>query len=142
MKPTLKLLTALLLAVFCTASSHAAQLLAGVSRVDITDRAAVFACFEEIASSLVDVFALANVAGAVDQQPLVEITPERLERMNRININGSVWCAQAALATMKKYKDGRIINFSSKSGKTGSAIMAAYSAAKGAIISLTQAMAY
>jgi NAD(P)-dependent dehydrogenase (short-subunit alcohol dehydrogenase family) len=110
--------------------------------VDITDRAAVFACFEEIASSLGDVFALANVAGAVDQQPLVEITPERLERMNRININGSVWCAQAALATMKKYKDGRIINFSSKSGKTGSAIMAAYSAAKGAIISLTQAMAY
>ena len=34
------ILTALLLAVFCTASSHAAQLLAGVAKVDITDRAA------------------------------------------------------------------------------------------------------
>jgi NAD(P)-dependent dehydrogenase (short-subunit alcohol dehydrogenase family) len=62
--------------------------------------------------------------------------------MNRININGSVWCAQGALATMKKHNDGRIINFSSKSGKTGSAIMAAYSGAKGAIISITQALAH
>jgi NAD(P)-dependent dehydrogenase (short-subunit alcohol dehydrogenase family) len=110
--------------------------------VDITDRAAVLACFKDIAKSLGDVFALANVAGAVDQQSFEEITPERLDRMNRININGSVWCAQGALATMKKYNDGRIINFSSKSGKTGSAIMAAYCGAKGAIISITQAMAY
>jgi meso-butanediol dehydrogenase/(S,S)-butanediol dehydrogenase/diacetyl reductase len=110
--------------------------------VDITDRAAVFACFADIAKSLGDVFALANVAGAVDQQPFEEITPERLDRMNRININGSVWCAQAALATMKKHGDGRIINFSSKSGKTGSALMAAYSGAKGAIIAITHAMAF
>ena len=41
--------------------------------------------------------------------------------MNRININGPIWCAQGALKTMKNYKDGRIINFASKSGKTGSA---------------------
>ncbi len=110
--------------------------------VDITDRGAVMACFQDIAKNLGDVFALANVAGAVDQQPFTEISPERLDAMNRININGSVWCAQAALLTMKKYKDGRIINFSSKSGKTGSALMAAYSGAKGAIMSVTHAMAF
>jgi NAD(P)-dependent dehydrogenase (short-subunit alcohol dehydrogenase family) len=110
--------------------------------LDITDRDAVFACFADIEKNLGNVFALANVAGAVDQQPFEEITPERLDKMNRININGSVWCAQAALKTMKSFKDGRIINFSSKSGKTGSAIMAAYCGAKGAIISITQAMAY
>ncbi|MEI6874839.1 MAG: SDR family NAD(P)-dependent oxidoreductase [Spirochaetota bacterium] len=110
--------------------------------LDITDQKAVMACFEDVAEKLGDVFALANVAGAVDQQPFDEITPERLDRMNRININGSVWCAQGALRTMRKHHDGRIINFSSKSGKTGSAIMAAYSGAKGAIISVTQAMAF
>src|SRR5208283_3976845 len=93
--------------------------------VDITDRNAVFACFEDITKNLGNVFALANVAGAVDQQAFTEITPERQDKMNRININGSVWCAQAALQTMKSLKDGRIINFASKSGKTGSAIMAA-----------------
>jgi len=110
--------------------------------LDITDRGAVFGCFDDITAALGEVFALVNVAGAVDQQPFEEITPDRLDRMNRININGTVYCAQAALRTMKGLKDGRIINFSSKSGKTGSAIMAAYSAAKGAVISLTQAMAY
>jgi NAD(P)-dependent dehydrogenase (short-subunit alcohol dehydrogenase family) len=110
--------------------------------VDITDQKAVLACFDDIAKNLGDIFALANVAGAVDQQAFAEITPERLDKMNRININGSVWCAQGALQTMKKLKDGRIINFASKSGKTGSAIMAAYSGAKGAIISITHAMAY
>ena len=110
--------------------------------VDITDKKVVDACFADIVKNLGDIFALANVAGAVDQQSFVEITPERLDRMNRININGSVWCAQAALQTMRKLKDGRIINFASKSGKTGSAIMAAYSGAKGAIISITHAMAF
>ncbi len=43
---------------------------------------------------------------------------------------------------MKSLGDGRIINFSSKSGKTGSALMAPYSAAKGAIIALTHALAF
>jgi NAD(P)-dependent dehydrogenase (short-subunit alcohol dehydrogenase family) len=110
--------------------------------VDITDQQAVRACFADIVQNLGDIFALANVAGAVDQQAFGEITPDRLDKMNRININGSVWCAQAALETMRKLKDGRIINFASKSGKTGSAIMAAYSGAKGAIISITHAMAF
>ena len=110
--------------------------------LDITDRQAVLSCFDDIARELGPVFSLVNVAGAVDQQPFEEITPERLDHMNRVNINGTVWCAQAALRTMKTFGDGRIINFSSKSGKTGSAIMAAYCGAKGAIISITQAMAY
>jgi len=110
--------------------------------LDITDQKAVFACFEDITRTLGNVFALANVAGAVDQQPFEEITPERLDKMNQININGTVYCAQAALKTMKGLKDGRIINFSSKSGKTGSSIMAAYSGAKGAVMALTQALAY
>jgi NAD(P)-dependent dehydrogenase (short-subunit alcohol dehydrogenase family) len=110
--------------------------------VDITGRDAVMSCFDDIARSLGPVFALVNVAGAVDQQPFEEITLDRLTRINRINIDGTVWCSQAALVTMRGLGDGRIINFSSKSGKTGSALMGAYSAAKGAVISLTQAMAY
>jgi NAD(P)-dependent dehydrogenase (short-subunit alcohol dehydrogenase family) len=110
--------------------------------VDITDQKAVFACFESIVAELGPVFALVNVAGLVDQQPFEEITAERLDQVLRVNVSGTVFCSQAALKSMKSLGDGRIINFSSKSGKTGSAFMAAYSAAKGAIISLTQALAY
>jgi NAD(P)-dependent dehydrogenase (short-subunit alcohol dehydrogenase family) len=43
---------------------------------------------------------------------------------------------------MKRQGGGSIVNFSSKSGKTGSALMSAYSAAKAAIIGLTQALAF
>ena len=66
----------------------------------------------------------------------LENTPEQIDKIMQVNVNGSIYCAQAALKSMKTLKDGRIINFSSKSGKTGSALMAPYSAAKGAIIAL------
>ena len=43
---------------------------------------------------------------------------------------------------MKQAGGGSIVNFSSKSGKTGSALMSAYSSAKAAVIGLTQALAF
>lgn len=110
--------------------------------VDITDRAAVLACFEKIRAELGDPYALVNNAGIVDQRPIEETTPELLDRMFRVNVHGTVYCIQGVLEGMKKRRDGKIINFSSKSGKTGSALMVPYSAAKGAIISLTQALAF
>jgi NAD(P)-dependent dehydrogenase (short-subunit alcohol dehydrogenase family) len=110
--------------------------------LNITDQDAVMNCFESIAADLGDVFTLANIAGAVDQQDIESMTPERIDRMMQINFNGTVYCVQGALKTMKNYGNGRIINFASKSGKTGSALMGAYSGAKGAIISLTHALAF
>jgi NAD(P)-dependent dehydrogenase (short-subunit alcohol dehydrogenase family) len=110
--------------------------------IDITDREKVLKCFEEIVSTEGPVFTLANVAGIVDQRPLEDITPEIIDKQMRVNIGGSIFCSQGALKSMKDNKEGKIINFSSKSGKTGSALMVAYSAAKGGVIAMTQAMAY
>jgi NAD(P)-dependent dehydrogenase (short-subunit alcohol dehydrogenase family) len=110
--------------------------------VDLTDQAAVHACFEKIRAELGDAYALANVAGIVDQRPIEETTSELLDRMFRVNVHGAVYCIQGVLAGMRKQRDGKIISFSSKSGKTGSALMAPYSAAKGAVIALTQALAF
>jgi NAD(P)-dependent dehydrogenase (short-subunit alcohol dehydrogenase family) len=109
---------------------------------DITDRDAVFACFEDIEKKLGPVYALVNNAGLVDNRPFEEVTPDILDKMFQVNVYGTVYCSQAALKSMKGLGDGRIINFSSKSGKTGSALMAPYSAAKGSIIALTHAMAF
>ena len=110
--------------------------------IDITDQKAVFACFEEIEQELGPVFALINNAGLVDQRPFEENTPEHIDKIMQVNVNGTIYCSQGALKSMKTLGDGRIINFSSKSGKTGSALMAPYSAAKGAIIALTHSMAF
>ncbi|WRS27395.1 SDR family NAD(P)-dependent oxidoreductase [Oscillospiraceae bacterium MB08-C2-2] len=109
---------------------------------DITDRIAVLALFEELASLYGPVFCLVNNAGVVDQRPFEENTPEIFDNMFRVNVNGAAWCMQGALPSMKAAREGKIINFSSKSGKTGSALMTPYSAAKGAVIALTQSLAY
>jgi len=128
-------------------TAQAQRLAAGGSKVkgyvlDITDRAAVLASFARIAEEVGEAYVLVNNAGIVDQRPLEEATPELLDRMFRVNVYGTVYCIQGVLAGMKKRRDGKIINFSSKSGKTGSALMAPYSAAKGAVIALTQALAF
>jgi NAD(P)-dependent dehydrogenase (short-subunit alcohol dehydrogenase family) len=110
--------------------------------VDITDQKAVLTCFDDIVETFGPIYALVNNAGLVDQRPFEDNTPEQIDKIMQVNVNGTIYCSQGALKSMKTLKDGRIINFSSKSGKTGSALMAPYSAAKGAIIALTHAMAF
>lgn len=110
--------------------------------IDITDEHQVTECFGTIVSSFGPVFCLVNNAGVVSQRPFEEVTTAEMDKIFKVNVYGTVYCTQAALKTMKGLGDGRIINFSSKSGKTGSALMAPYSAAKGAIIALTHALAF
>ncbi len=110
--------------------------------LDITKQQDVFSCFETIVNDLGPIYCLVNNAGVVDQRPFADVTPANLELMFTVNVYGTVYCTQAALKSMKDLGDGRIINFSSKSGKTGSALMGPYSAAKGAIIALTHSLAF
>lgn len=110
--------------------------------LNITNRDEVLGCFDEIVKELGPIFALVNNAGIVDQRPFEEITEEQINKQMAVNVNGTLFCSQGAVKSMKEKKEGRIINFSSKSGKTGSALMAHYSAAKGAIIALTHALAF
>jgi NAD(P)-dependent dehydrogenase (short-subunit alcohol dehydrogenase family) len=83
------------------------------------------------------------VAGVVDQRPFLEYTEKEFERLFRVNVYGTAWCCQAAIPSMiAAGEGGKIINFASKSGKTGSALMVPYSSAKGAVITMTQALAF
>jgi len=110
---------------------------------DMTKRKEVLELFEKDIAAIGNVYCLVNNAGVVDQRPFEENTEEIFNRMFNVNVNGTAWCIQGALSGMKQSGEGgRIINFSSKSGKTGSALMAPYSAAKGAIIALTHSLAF
>jgi len=110
--------------------------------LNITDREAVLNCFSSITKEVGDIYALVNNAGVVDQRPFEENDEAVFDKMFKVNVYGTAYCIQGALESMKKNKEGRIINFASKSGKTGSALMGPYSAAKGAVIVLTQALAF
>ena len=85
---------------------------------------------------------LINVAGVVGQGKVEDLTVEEWDRMFSVNCRGTFLPIKHVVPLMKGNGFGRIINFSSKSGKTGSAIMSHYSSAKAAIIGLTQALAY
>jgi NAD(P)-dependent dehydrogenase (short-subunit alcohol dehydrogenase family) len=85
---------------------------------------------------------LVNVAGVVGQGKIEDLSEEEWDRIFDVNCKGTFLFARHAVPLMKAQKYGRIINFSSKSGKTGSALMSHYSAAKAAVIGFTQALAY
>ena len=85
---------------------------------------------------------LVNVAGVVGQGKVEDITEEDWDRMFEVNCKGTFLFIKYVVPMMKAHHYGRIINYSSKSGKTGSALMCHYSAAKAAIMGLTQSLAF
>ena len=101
---------------------------------------AVVAAAAEFGGGTVDI--LVNVAGVVGQGKVEEITETEWDRIFDVNCKGTFFFTKHVVPLMKAREYGKIVNFSSKSGKTGSAIMSSYSAAKAAVIGFTQALAY
>lgn len=85
---------------------------------------------------------LVNVAGIIGTSPVEDITEQVWDQMFAVNCKGTFLFIKYVVPVLKEKKRGKIINFSSKSGKTGSALMSHYCAAKGAIIAFTQALAF
>ncbi|MHC4791413.1 MAG: SDR family NAD(P)-dependent oxidoreductase [Planctomycetota bacterium] len=85
---------------------------------------------------------LVNVAGIIGSCPVEDLTEEVWDNMFAVNCKGTFFFTKYVVPLMKANKFGKIINFSSKSGKTGSALLSHYSAAKAAVIGFTQALAY
>lgn len=86
---------------------------------------------------------LLNVAGVTGEGAKVEeISEKTWDFVFAVNCKGTFFFCKCVVPLMKAAGGGAIVNFSSKSGKTGSALMSAYSAAKGAIISFTHALAF
>ena len=85
---------------------------------------------------------LVNNAGIVDaQQRVDEMSVERLERMMRVNVSGSILCAAEAVRRMSSRhggKGGAIVNISSMAAVLGSASQYVdYAASKAAIDTFT-----
>lgn len=85
---------------------------------------------------------LVNVAGIVGQGKVEDLTVAEWDAVFAVNCRGTFLFCKHVVPLMKARRCGKIVNFSSKSGKTGSALMSHYSAAKAAIIGFTQALAY
>lgn len=109
---------------------------------DVTNAQQVKAVVDFTKETYGSVDILVNVAGIVGQGLVEDLTEEEWDKMFSVNCKGTFLFTKYVVPIMKEQKYGKIINYSSKSGKTGSALMSHYCAAKGAIISFTQALAY
>lgn len=113
---------------------------------DVGSEADILAVFEAVDRTFGGLDALVNNAGVVDVKARVEeMNLERLERMMRINVIGSMLCAREAvkrMSTRNGGSGGAIVNLSSAAARLGSAgEYVDYAASKGAIDTFTIGLA-
>ena len=86
---------------------------------------------------------LVNNAGSlVQRQAIRELTPERWNEIMNLNLTSVMLCSQAVATSMIERKRGAIINVVSIAGRTGGGPgAAAYSVAKGGLITFTKSLA-
>jgi len=109
---------------------------------DISKRDEVYAAIDHAETQLGGFDVIVNNAGIAQVKPLADVVEADLERIFRINVDGTVWGIQAAAAKFKaRGHKGKIINASSIAGHDGFAMLGVYSATKFAVRALTQTAA-
>jgi NAD(P)-dependent dehydrogenase (short-subunit alcohol dehydrogenase family) len=107
---------------------------------DVTSEASVLALARE-AADLGPVAVLVNNAGAAGSTPLVRTSLEEWNRLIAVNATGAFLCTRAFLPGMLEQQWGRVVNVASTAGLGGGRYLAAYSAAKHALMGLTRSAA-
>ena len=119
------------------AAALAAETGAAALRCDVADPEAVAAAV----ASIPPVDVLVNNAGISHVGLISRITPEEWDRLFAVNVKGIYNTVRAVLPAMLRKQAGAVVNVSSMWGQAGASCEAAYSATKGAVLALTQALA-
>ncbi len=110
--------------------------------LDVTDRAAVEAAFDDVVARHGRLDILANNAGI--GQPIADVADTDdavIDRVLAVNVRGVINCSSAAVRHMRKQGGGKIINTASQTGKQSWPGWGVYSASKFAVVGITQVMA-
>jgi len=83
----------------------------------------------------------AGIYSTLTPRPFEAIDPAEWRRVMDVNVLGVFLCCRAVLPAMKAAGGGRIVNISSGVAFKGNPLMAHYVASKGAVVSLTRALA-
>jgi meso-butanediol dehydrogenase/(S,S)-butanediol dehydrogenase/diacetyl reductase len=111
-------------------------------KADVTKRDEIYAAIDHVEKELGGFDIMVNNAGIAQVQPLSEVTPEEVDQILKVNVQGVLWGIQAAAKKFKARKHkGKIISASSIAGHDGFAMLGMYSATKFAVRALTQAAA-
>jgi NAD(P)-dependent dehydrogenase (short-subunit alcohol dehydrogenase family) len=115
--------------------------LACVLDADVADMGQVSAAFQKAIGHMGSVDVLINNAGISIRHDFLDITSSEWNAVLGVNLTGVFNMAQTAARHMVDNGAGVIINTASTAGTTGYPHYADYSASKGGVIALTQAMA-
>jgi len=111
-------------------------------RADVSDPEQAAGLVEQTLRELGGLDALVCNAGvALPQQLITDTTDEQWRSVFAANVDGVFYTVRAAVPYFVRGKAGRIVTVSSMWGVTGGSCEVAYSAAKGAVIALTKALA-
>ena len=123
-------------------------------QIDIGDTDQIEAMVDTLVARYGKIDLLVNNAGVLHTLPMFEITPDEWDWLQRVNQRGLFFCLQRVAMQMveqvpQSVKDagqadrayGHIVNISSVAGRSGRPFAAHYSAAKWAVISITQSAA-
>jgi NAD(P)-dependent dehydrogenase (short-subunit alcohol dehydrogenase family) len=115
--------------------------------VDLADEQATVRLVDAVAARWGRIDVLVNNAAPTDDLaakvdgPLTELTTQRWRRLLTVGLDAVVWVTGAALRLMKDNGGGAIINITSLASTRGLSGLDAYTAAKGALASLTRSVA-
>lgn len=111
-------------------------------RADVSDSTQVNAMVDTVIKSFGHLDALVCNAGIALPGGLVQdCTDKDWNRVFEVDVNGVFFPVRAVLPHMIRQQSGRIITISSMWGQVGGACEVAYSAAKGAVVAFTKALA-
>ena len=109
--------------------------------VDLSDMSAIDVIVNGALAAFGKVDILVNNAGISIIGLFQDMTRDEWDRIMNVNVGSVYNCCHFAIPDMINAKSGRIINISSVWGNAGASCEAAYSATKGAVNSLTKALA-
>ncbi len=110
-------------------------------RVDVSERQEVHTAMAAAAERLGGLDGLVHAAAICPTTSAEDISIDQMMEVLRINVGGTMLTNQAVLPYLKANGGGRILNFASSTGATGSAIKADYAASKGAVLAWSRSIA-
>jgi NAD(P)-dependent dehydrogenase (short-subunit alcohol dehydrogenase family) len=108
---------------------------------DITNRSSLEALLNATCSEFGNVDVLVNCAGTTKRTPTLDVSDEEWNNIMQTNLSGTLRACQVFGRKMVDRKYGRIINIASLSSFVALYEVAAYSASKAAVASLTKSLA-
>ena len=109
---------------------------------DVASEASVNSMVGAVVARFGSLYGLVNNAGIAGSQIEADRMPtEEWDRVHAVNLRGAFYCARAAVAHMRRFGKGSIVNIASVHAQFSFAGWAHYDSSKGGLVSLTRTLA-